>query len=90
MSTILIDDIELYYEKYGNKGKKVLMLHGWGSNIDLFAPVIGFAKKKYHVVAMDMPGFGKSDEPKEPMNVDDYVNFVLDFVKTLFPEEKEM
>jgi len=85
----IIGDLNINYIDEG-QGPMLLMLHGWGSNIDLFAPVIGFAKKKYHVVAMDMPGFGKSDEPGEPMNVDDYVNFVLDFVKTLFPEEKEI
>ena len=67
-----------------------MMLHGWGSNIDLFAGVISFAKAKYHVVAMDMPGFGKSDEPAEPMNVDAYVEFVLAFLKELYPQEKEV
>ena len=61
-------------------GKLLVLLHGWGSNIELFKGIIDFAKAKYHVVAMDMPGFGKSDEPKEPMNVDDYVSFVLSFI----------
>lgn len=71
-------------------GPLLVMLHGWGSNIDLFAGVISFAKSKYHVVAMDMPGFGKSDEPAEPMGVDDYVDFVLAFIGKLYPEEKEV
>ena len=71
-------------------GPLLVMLHGWGSNIDLFAGVINFAKKGYHVVAMDMPGFGKSDEPKEPMGVEDFMNFVIDFVKTLYPDDKEI
>ena len=71
-------------------GPLLVMLHGWGSNIDLFSGVISFAKSKYHVVAMDMPGFGKSDEPAEPMNVDAFVDFVLDFIKKLYPDEKEI
>ena len=71
-------------------GTLLVMLHGWGSNIQLFSGLINFTKQKYHVVAMDMPGFGQSDEPAEPMNVDDYVSFVLDFVKELYPEEKEI
>lgn len=85
----IIGDLNINYIDEG-QGPMLLMLHGWGSNIELFAPVIRFAKKKYHVVAMDMPGFGKSDEPGEPMNVDDFVSFVLDFIRTLYPEEKEI
>ncbi len=84
-----INGLNINYIDEGS-GKLLVMLHGWGSNIDLFSGVVGFAKSKYHVVAMDMPGFGKSDEPVEPMNVDDYVEFVLSFIKNLYPEEKEI
>ncbi len=88
MKTI-INGLNINYIEEG-EGPLLIMLHGWGSNCDLFAQVIRFTRQKYHTVAMDMPGFGKSDEPKEPMNVDDYVEFVLEFIRTLFPEEKEI
>ena len=84
-----INGLNINYIDEGN-GPLLIMLHGWGSNIELFKGVINFAKKKYHVVAMDMPGFGKSDEPAESMNVDDYVDFVLEFIKTLYADEKEI
>jgi pimeloyl-ACP methyl ester carboxylesterase len=84
-----INGLNINYIDEGS-GTLLVMLHGWGSNIDLFSGVVSFAKKSYHVVAMDMPGFGKSDEPKEPMNVDAYVNFVLEFIKQLYPNEKEI
>ncbi|MCR4756793.1 MAG: alpha/beta hydrolase [Butyrivibrio sp.] len=84
-----IDGLNINYIDEGS-GPLLVMLHGWGSNIDLFAGVISFAKKSYHVVAMDMPGFGKSDEPAEPMNVDAYVGFVQKFLKKLYPEDKEV
>ena len=63
------------------QGDTVLLLHGWGSNITLFQSAIDLLKTKYRVIAMDMPGFGQSDEPKEPWCVDDYVDFVLEFLK---------
>ena len=88
MKTI-INGLNINYIDEGS-GPLLMMLHGWGSNIELFKGVIDYAKAKYHVVAMDMPGFGKSDEPKEPMDVDDYVNFVLAFIKELYPSEKEI
>ena len=63
------------------EGELVLLLHGWGSNIKLFDAMINVLKTKYKVLAMDMPGFGESEEPEEPWCVDDYVDFVLEFLK---------
>jgi pimeloyl-ACP methyl ester carboxylesterase len=84
-----INGLNINYIDEG-QGQLLVLLHGWGSNIELFSGIINFVKSKYHVVAMDMPGFGKSDEPLEPMNVDDFVNFVLEFIKELYPQEKEI
>ena len=84
-----INGLNINYIDEG-EGPLLIMLHGWGANIELFSGLVGFVKKKYHVVAMDMPGFGKSDEPAEPMDVDAFVDFVLEFIKTLYPDEKEI
>ena len=63
------------------EGELFVVLHGWGSNITLHEHMIGILERGYRVVAMDMPGFGESDEPKEPWCVDDYVDFLLEFLK---------
>ena len=63
------------------EGELVVLLHGWGSNITLFNKSVELLKKGYRVVTMDMPGFGESEEPKEPWSVDDYVDFLLEFLK---------
>lgn len=65
----------------------VVMLHGWGAKAELFDRLIALISKKYRVAAPNMPGFGGSDEPKEPWSVDDYVNFVLDFIKPYSPKK---
>ncbi len=79
MSTILIDDIELYYEKYGNKGKKVLLLHGWGTSSELMAFIGESLKKHFTVYNIDFPGFGHSSEPPVAWNTEDYAAFLYDF-----------
>jgi pimeloyl-ACP methyl ester carboxylesterase len=84
-----INGLNINYIDEGT-GTLMILLHGWGSNIELFSGLVNLTKQKYHVVAMDMPGFGKSDEQSEPMGVDDYVAFVLSFIKELYPEEKEI
>ncbi len=62
------------------QGEAVVLLHGWGSNISLFGSMTEVLCKKYRVIAMDMPGFGGSDEPKEVWDVDRYTDFVIDFL----------
>lgn len=64
-------------------GENILLLHGWGASIKLFKQMIAELSKSYCVIALDMPGFGKTDEPSTPWCVDDYVNFVLAFLKEL-------
>lgn len=84
-----IDGLKIYYRDEG-AGPLLVLLHGWGSNVDLFDGVFRFASKKYHVVGMDMPGFGKSDEPDTSWEVSDFVDFVIHFIKELYPDEKEI
>ena len=75
-----VNGLKINYEEKG-EGDLIVLLHGWGSNITLFANMTDLLSKKYKVVAMDMPGFGKSDEPKEVWDVSSYVQFVIDFLK---------
>lgn len=74
-----VNGININYEQKGS-GDLIVILHGWGSNITLHANMIELFSKKYTVVAMDMPGFGKSEEPPSAWCVDDYVQFVIDFL----------
>ena len=75
-----VNGLKINYEEKG-EGELIVLLHGWGSNIKLFANLIDLLSKKYRVVAMDMPGFGESEEPKEVWDVGSYVDFVIDFIK---------
>lgn len=83
--TTVIDGLNINYDKRG-EGEFVLFLHGWGANITLFDGLMSVVSQKYTVLALDMPGFGKSDEPKKAWNVDDYVDFVLKFVSLFSPK----
>ncbi len=74
-----IDSIAVNYIDEG-EGDIILLLHGWGANITLYAGMIGVLARHHRVIALDMPGFGKTPEPPEPWCVDDYVNFVVRFM----------
>lgn len=88
MKTLIknIGGLDINYTDRG-EGDIVVVLHGWGSNITLHEHMIGILQRKYRVLAMDMPGFGESAEPEEPWCVDDYVDFVLEFLKDYAPKK---
>ena len=83
-----VKGVRINYEEKG-EGELIVLLHGWGSNIKLFNNLIGLLSKKYHVVALDMPGFGESEEPPSAWEVSDYVQFVLDFLSD-YPDKEVM
>lgn len=74
-----IDDISVNYIDQG-QGDVILLLHGWGANITLYQGIIDTLSRNHRVIALDMPGFGKTTEPTVPWCVDDYVDFVLKFI----------
>lgn len=79
---IKIDKLNINYIEYG-KGKDILLLHGWGQNIEMMKPIGDNLSSKYHVVILDLPGFGESDEPKTAWNLEDYSVFLSKFIEKL-------
>ncbi len=74
-----IDNIPVNYIDEGH-GDVVLLLHGWGADITLYRGIIDTLAREKRVIALDMPGFGKTPEPDRPWCVDDYVDFVIRFL----------
>jgi pimeloyl-ACP methyl ester carboxylesterase len=77
-----IDGLDVNYISEG-EGKDVIVLHGWGCNIDTVMPIVNILKEKYRVHAIDLPGFGKSEKPKDVMNSFDYVEIVRGLMNKL-------
>lgn len=73
--------LTVHYEEQGT-GPLVVLLHGWGSNLTLFAPIASVIAQKYHVVSLDFPGCGGTSEPSEPWGMDEYTQFTRDFISS--------
>jgi len=75
-----IDGLHLRYGQAG-AGYPILILHGWGSRIDAWTEVQErLTDAGYASYALDLPGFGQSDEPASPWSVGDYARCVERFV----------
>ena len=77
-------DITINYEFYDNNSKnELIFLHGWGQNIGMMMPIAKPFIKKCNVLLIDLPGFGKSDEPKQVWDIYEYSEMVNYLVKEL-------
>lgn len=76
--------IEINYKEYGKKGNDAIVyLHGWGQNIQMMEPIANPFVNTNHLVIIDLPGFGASEEPKEAWTLDDYVDMIHELLKSL-------
>lgn len=76
------DHKKIYYEKTGI-GPPIILLHGWGSSSRVFEYLATSIEKQYTVYRIDLPGFGKSEEPPHAYHLDDYVLFLRTFIEQL-------
>ena len=78
----IVDNLAVNYELSGS-GKTILLLHGWGDNHQTFKRLVSDLSAKFQVLAPDLPGFGASQAPPEPWNLDNYSLFVRDMLAKL-------
>lgn len=81
-----IEGIDINYIVEGN-GPNVLLLHGWGANIDTMMPIFNLLVKNFRVYAIDFPGFGQSEEPSEVFGVYDYARITKKFIDNFNMDE---
>lgn len=78
-----IKKIKINYKQYG-EGDDIVLLHGWGQNIQMMEPLSNYLKANHKITIVDLPGFGLSSEPSYAYTVYDYV----ELLKELFDELK--
>jgi pimeloyl-ACP methyl ester carboxylesterase len=62
--TIAVGDLNVFYREAGPKNAPtILLLHGFPSSSSMFRHLIPALADKYHVIAPDYPGFGRSSMP---------------------------
>ncbi|MGN1371210.1 MAG: alpha/beta fold hydrolase [Candidatus Coprovivens sp.] len=78
------NDININYKDFGNKeGTPIVYLHGWGQNIEMMEPIAKPFEKTHHLIIIDLPGFGKSDEPNYAWTLEEYVDMIHSLLQKL-------
>lgn len=73
-------EYSIYYEKYGNKEKTILILPGWGNTRKTFNYLIDKLQNDFTIYIIDYPGFGNSPFPNKNLTIYDYTNIIRDFI----------
>jgi len=71
------------YTLTGSGTKYVLFLHGWGGSIDSFKWLQQQLEPQFKCLNIDLPPFGKSEEPNSSWTVQDYALMVLKLLRSL-------
>jgi pimeloyl-ACP methyl ester carboxylesterase len=60
------DAARVFYREAGERGApKLLLLHGFPTSSHMFRDLIPLLADRFHIVAPDLPGFGRSDAPRK-------------------------
>ncbi len=83
MMIVNIKDIDVNYIQYGKGEKNIVLLHGWGQNIEMMDPIGKRLEKVATITIIDLPGHGNSAEPKDEITIYDYCEVVKELLDKL-------
>lgn len=71
------------------KGIPIVLMHGWGTNIESLSPIYLSLQKWGKVIVFDFPGFGQTDFPPAAWGVGDYTDWLIFLLQTLEIEKAD-
>jgi pimeloyl-ACP methyl ester carboxylesterase len=88
---VTVNGVKIFYRESGDAYKPtILLLHGYPTSSHMFRNLITDLSVRYHVLAPDYPGFGRSDQPLMKdfdYTFDNMANIVEGFLKEMKVEK---
>jgi pimeloyl-ACP methyl ester carboxylesterase len=72
--------VQLNTVQLGNSDRPIVMLHGWGQNLQSLQPMGELLAYKDKVHIIDLPGFGKSAPPPEDWDTTQYADRICQYL----------
>lgn len=73
----------IHYLEAGSSKLSLIFIHGWCINSSYWEDAIRFFSKDYRVLALDLPGFGKSTATRDTWSIEAYGKDIIAFIDAL-------
>ena len=67
-----LNGAKIHYQSWGEGSDAFVLVHGWSSNLEAWRYQIPELAKRGRVIALDLPGHGKSDKPDLVYSMDHF------------------
>lgn len=81
VKSIKLNSETIAYAEEGTGEKTLLFIHGLSSNLDAWKKNIQGLKGEYHLIAVDLPGYGKSSRNRNDYDLKEYGVMLQEFVE---------
>jgi len=82
MSYLILDDISLYYEEYGD-GSPLVLVAGLASDSQSWQPIVEELSQQYRVIIFDNRGSGRTKPQDIEMSIEDMADDCISLIKHL-------
>jgi pimeloyl-ACP methyl ester carboxylesterase/CRP-like cAMP-binding protein len=66
----------------GKAGRQAaILIHGWSSSWYAVSPLLGLLAQRFHCIAVDLPGYGKSAPMAEPATIPAYAELIAGLIE---------
>ena len=84
-------DAKIYYERYGDGGRPLVLLHGGEYGyIDEFGELIGAMSKQRTVIAIATRGYGRSERGTVPLSHRQFAKDAATVIQSIFPNGEKV
>jgi pimeloyl-ACP methyl ester carboxylesterase len=82
---ITLNDQKVHIHEEGDPNKPpVILIHGWSSSWYALSPLLPvFEKSRYHILAVDLPGFGDSPAFKQRATIPAYAELLAELIRQM-------
>jgi pimeloyl-ACP methyl ester carboxylesterase len=82
-SYVTLNDSKVHYKEYGQGEKSLIFIHGWGCDLNTWKYQFDYFKDNYHLVLIDLPGYGQSDKVEQDYTIDLFAQSVSAVIRDI-------
>lgn len=87
MSLYNVNGQQVHVYEEGKPGKQLaLLIHGWSSSLYAMSPLLPLLNRRFHCIAIDLPGYGQSPPGPERASMKGYADMLADLIRQVNPD----